>query len=61
MPHRRGGPQPFLLDTRVAHGRWGEGQVIGYESDAMTVLFDEGGYRTLSVELATKGDLLRPT
>lgn len=54
------GDQPFPLDTRVAHEQWGEGQVIGYETDAMTVLFDEGGYRTLSVELVTSGALLRP-
>jgi ATP-dependent DNA helicase RecQ len=54
------GDQPFPLDTRVAHAQWGEGQVIGYETDAMTVLFDEGGYRTLSVELVTSGALLRP-
>ena len=54
------GDLPFPLDARVAHDQWGEGQVIGYDTDAMTVLFDQGGYRTLSVELVTERDLLRP-
>ncbi|MDP9006225.1 MAG: RecQ family ATP-dependent DNA helicase [Actinomycetota bacterium] len=54
------GHQPFALDARVSHERWGEGQVIDQDGDTVTVLFDEGGYRTLSVELVTEGDLLRP-
>jgi RecQ family ATP-dependent DNA helicase len=50
--------RPFPLDARVVHDAWGPGAVIGYEGDTMTVMFDEGGYRTLSVELVTEGDLL---
>jgi hypothetical protein len=34
--------------------------VLGYEGDSMTVLFDEGGYRTLSVELVVDNQLLAP-
>ncbi len=54
------GHQPFALDARVSHELWGEGQVIDHDGDTVTVLFDEGGYRTLSVELVTEGELLRP-
>lgn len=53
------GDHPFPLDARVNHEQWGEGQVIGYDADTMTVLFDQGGYRTLSVALVTERDLLR--
>jgi ATP-dependent DNA helicase RecQ len=50
--------RPFPLESRVVHRQWGEGQVIGYEDDTMTVLFDEGGYRTLAVRLVVENDLL---
>ncbi|PLS76166.1 MAG: recombinase RecQ [Actinobacteria bacterium] len=52
--------RPFPLEGRVAHETWGDGQVVAYEDDTMTVLFDEGGYRTLSVPLVTEKALLRP-
>jgi ATP-dependent DNA helicase RecQ len=42
------------------HGRWGRGEVVGREGDTLTVLFDEGGYRTLSVALVTENALLKP-
>jgi ATP-dependent DNA helicase RecQ len=48
------------VDTRVRHNSWGEGRVLGYEDDVVTVLFDEGGYRTLSVELVRDNGLLSP-
>jgi ATP-dependent DNA helicase RecQ len=51
---------PFPLESRVAHGSWGEGRVLAYDDDTMTVLFDEGGYRTLSVELVRDKQLLHP-
>ena len=54
------GDRPFALESRVRHPKWGVGQVLGYEGDAMTVLFDEGGYRTLSVELVVDNELLDP-
>ena len=53
------GNRPFPLETRVAHQAWGEGQVIAYDDDTMTVLFDEGGYRVLSVDLVAENGLLR--
>jgi ATP-dependent DNA helicase RecQ len=52
--------RPFPLDARVSHDTWGDGQVVAYEDDTMTVLFDDGGYRTLSVPLVTENALLRP-
>jgi ATP-dependent DNA helicase RecQ len=51
---------PFPLEARVTHRQWGEGQVVAYEDDTMTVLFDAAGYRTLSVPLVMEKKLLRP-
>jgi ATP-dependent DNA helicase RecQ len=50
--------QPFELGSRVRHGEWGEGTVERYEDDKMVVLFDEVGYKTLSIELVRERDLL---
>src|SRR5690606_26142256 len=47
--------------ARVHHDRWGEGTVLQSSAERITVLFDEGGYRTLSTELVAARDLLRPT
>ena len=50
--------EPFAVGTRVAHGEWGEGVVQRYEHDAMVVLFDSVGYRTLAVGLVVERELL---
>jgi ATP-dependent DNA helicase RecQ len=50
-----GGPPPH---TVVRHRSWGTGTVLGYEDDRMTVLFDSVGYKTLSVAVVLKGNLL---
>jgi ATP-dependent DNA helicase RecQ len=50
--------QPFELSSRVRHEEWGEGTVERYESDKMVVLFDEVGYKTLSIDLVRERDLL---
>ena len=50
--------QPYPLHSTVRHRAWGTGTVLGYESDRMTVLFDEVGYKTLSVALVSREDLL---
>lgn len=55
------GVEPFPVGARVVHEEWGEGTVQRYEGDAMVVLFDDGGYRTLAVELVVERELLRPT
>jgi ATP-dependent DNA helicase RecQ len=55
-PRRAG--QPFALHTVVRHAEWGRGTVLGYERDRMTVLFDDAGYKTLSVDLVRDNGLL---
>jgi ATP-dependent DNA helicase RecQ len=52
--------RPHAVDARVSHASWGKGRVLRYDGDTMTVLFDEAGYRTLSVDLVRDKSLLRP-
>ncbi|MFC4859360.1 RecQ family ATP-dependent DNA helicase [Actinophytocola glycyrrhizae] len=56
-------PQPpgsdeFPRDSSVHHAEWGHGVVISVEPDRLTVLFDENGYRTLSVDAVHRNNLL---
>ena len=51
---------PFAAGTRVAHKRWGEGQVLRLEGENMVILFDTVGYKTLSVPVVVEGELLTP-
>jgi ATP-dependent DNA helicase RecQ len=51
---------PFPVGARVVHGEWGAGVVQRYSGDAMSVLFDDVGYKTLAVELVVERVLLRP-
>jgi ATP-dependent DNA helicase RecQ len=51
---------PFPLDSRVVHPSWGIGTVTRYEADRVVVLFDEGGYRTLSLAVVDERELLTP-
>jgi ATP-dependent DNA helicase RecQ len=50
----------FAMDTRVRHGRWGEGLVVRSEGDKLIVLFDAAGYKTLSLKTVVERDLLEP-
>ena len=50
--------RPFRVGARVVHGQWGEGQVQRYEDARMVVLFDDAGYKTLSVDLVVERKLL---
>jgi ATP-dependent DNA helicase RecQ len=50
---------PYVVQQRVAHQEFGTGIVTDIEEDRLTVLFDDVGYRTLSLELA-EGGLLEP-
>jgi ATP-dependent DNA helicase RecQ len=58
-----GGPagevRPFPVHAPVVHPSWGRGRVIAYADDTMTVLFDQAGYRVLSVALVIANDLLQ--
>jgi ATP-dependent DNA helicase RecQ len=51
-------PDVFPPGTRVRHPEWGGGQVLRTEDDRVTVLFDEGGYRTLGLGLVLERGLL---
>jgi ATP-dependent DNA helicase RecQ len=51
---------PFAVGTRVRHDEWGDGAVQRYDGDTVVVLFDEGGYRTLSLDLVNERELLKP-
>ena len=53
--------EPFPVGARVAHGAWGEGVVQRYDESAVSVLFDEVGYKTLALELVHERGLLQPT
>ena len=59
-PEEPAGDVPFPEQSRVVHAAFGEGLVVRHEGDSVVVLFDEAGYRTLSLELVREGDLLRP-
>ena len=52
------GKEPFPVHSQVRHGEWGTGMVMGYEQDRMTVLFDTVGYKTLSVPVVIRQELL---
>jgi ATP-dependent DNA helicase RecQ len=51
---------PFEVGSRVAHGQWGKGIVQRYDDDAVVVLFDEVGYKTLALEVVEERSLLKP-
>ncbi len=52
------GERPFEVGAGVRHGEWGEGVVQRYDGDQVAILFEEVGYKTLSVELVTERGLL---
>jgi ATP-dependent DNA helicase RecQ len=49
---------PFAVHSTVRHADWGTGMVMSYEEDKMTVLFDDVGYKTLSVPVVRDQKLL---
>jgi ATP-dependent DNA helicase RecQ len=51
---------PFPLNSPVVHSEWGEGLVMRYEGDKITVLFDEVGYKTLALDVVLENALLMP-
>jgi ATP-dependent DNA helicase RecQ len=53
-----GASGPFPVHSMVRHPVWGSGMVMGYEDDRMTVLFDDVGYKTLSVPVVSEQGLL---
>ena len=53
-----GSDELFPVHSHVRHADWGKGMVMGYEEDRMTVLFDDVGYKTLSVPVVKEHTLL---
>jgi ATP-dependent DNA helicase RecQ len=49
---------PFPVGARVAHGQWGEGVIQRYDEDAVVVLFDEAGYKTLALAVIREREIL---
>jgi ATP-dependent DNA helicase RecQ len=52
------GDRPFDVGVAVRHSEWGEGVVQRYDGDQVAILFEDVGYKTLSVELVTERGLL---
>ncbi|GAA2603142.1 RecQ family ATP-dependent DNA helicase [Dactylosporangium fulvum] len=52
--------RPFPVSSEVRHTEWGTGTVMAYERDRVVVLFEEVGYKTLSVPIVQKSKLLEP-
>jgi ATP-dependent DNA helicase RecQ len=50
--------EPYPLNSRVAHREWGDGTVMRYEGDKITVLFDTVGYKSLAVPVVRERGLL---
>lgn len=51
---------PLEVGSRVRHAACGAGAVQRFEADKMVVLFDDVGYKTLSVDLVVENELLEP-
>jgi len=51
-------PSPYAAQDPVQHPTFGAGVVMGVEGDQLTVLFDEVGYRTLSLSTVVDRQLL---
>ena len=49
---------PFAIGSRVQHRAWGGGQVMRYEHEAVVVLFESVGYKTLALDIVLAGGLL---
>ena len=49
---------PFAVEQRVQHDTFGSGTVMSLDGDEITVLFDEVGYRTLSLTTVLERQLL---
>ncbi|MFC6089883.1 RecQ family zinc-binding domain-containing protein [Saccharothrix lopnurensis] len=48
----------YPAQSRVRHAEFGAGTVVQSETDRLTVLFEEVGYKTLSLEAVHAADVL---
>jgi ATP-dependent DNA helicase RecQ len=55
------GPSLFPLQSCVVHKEWGPGLVMRHEDDVITVLFEQEGYKTLSLPAVVEHGLLTRT
>jgi ATP-dependent DNA helicase RecQ len=53
--------EPYPVHSTVRHAEWGDGMVLRYEGERMTVLFGDVGYKTLSVPVVVEQRLLTAT
>lgn len=58
LPSPGGYSSVLAPNTRVVHAEWGQGVVMTGEHDRVTVLFDDEGYRTLSLEAVAESGVL---
>jgi RecQ family ATP-dependent DNA helicase len=49
---------PFPVHSEVVHASWGPGTVMSADPDRITVLFDDTGYKTLSLDAVQREALL---
>ncbi|MFG2576322.1 RecQ family ATP-dependent DNA helicase [Streptomyces sp. NPDC048481] len=49
---------PYEPNDRVRHAEWGEGTVMRVDDDRLVVLFEQVGYKTLSLPAVEESDLL---
>ncbi|HZB32641.1 MAG TPA: ATP-dependent DNA helicase RecQ [Streptosporangiaceae bacterium] len=49
---------PFPVHSEVVHASWGPGTVMSVDPDRITVLFDDTGYKTLSLDAVQREGLL---
>ncbi|MGZ6793799.1 MAG: helicase-related protein, partial [Mycobacteriales bacterium] len=49
---------PYPLESTVRHAGWGRGRVMRFEEGRVVVLFEQEGYRTLSLDAVLAGGLL---
>ncbi|GII82899.1 ATP-dependent DNA helicase RecQ [Sphaerisporangium siamense] len=57
-PAGRAEEGPFPMHANVVHKEWGAGVVMSRDPDRVTVLFEEVGYKTLSLAAVRRDDLL---
>lgn len=61
VPAAGHGKAPFPVHAEVVHISWGPGTVMSADPDRITVLFDEIGYKTLSLDAVQRDGLLKMT
>ena len=57
-PDADDGSELFPLQSGVVHKEWGPGLVMRHEDDVITVLFEQEGYKTLSLPAVVENGLL---